>query len=206
MMQENGGAQHDAYAAAYDELMRAYDCHLPDVLFGLCYEYTCPGQVVLDGGIGTGLAARLFTRAGLQVYGMDFSPAMLAICHARGFAAGLTQHDLTQVPWPHAAGMFDHVICCGVLHFIGELEPLFAEARRVLRPRGVLAFTTKRGSGATSPYERQDIDGFAIYAHHPAYLEALLSRHTFEHLKTQRCLVGNDQFTSWVARAADADH
>jgi hypothetical protein len=77
---------------------------------------------------------------------------------------------------------------------------VFAEARRVIRPRGALAFTTKCRSDDGSPYKQQHVDGFAIYAHDPAYIGALLSRYAFEQLKTQRCFVGSDQFTSWVAR------
>ena len=57
--------------------VQAYDCHIADLLFGLCYEFTRPGQRLLDAGIGTGLSARLFPRAGLTIYGMDFSPAIV---------------------------------------------------------------------------------------------------------------------------------
>jgi 2-polyprenyl-3-methyl-5-hydroxy-6-metoxy-1,4-benzoquinol methylase len=107
---------HDAYAADYDAEARAYDCHIADLLFGLCYEFTCSGQRLLDVGIGSGLSAQLFAKAGLEIYGMDFSPAMLNICQAKGFTAGLKQHDLLQLPWPYPSGRFDVAVCCGVLH------------------------------------------------------------------------------------------
>ena len=60
-------AQHDSYAADYDAQVRAYDCHIADLLFGLCYEFTRPGQSLLDVGTGSELAAQPFARAGLQV-------------------------------------------------------------------------------------------------------------------------------------------
>ncbi|WP_423224970.1 hypothetical protein [Candidatus Amarolinea aalborgensis] len=67
-------ALHDAYAADYDQQVQAYGCHVADVLFGLCYEYVQPGQRLLDAGIGSGLSAQLFAKAGLEIHGMDFSP------------------------------------------------------------------------------------------------------------------------------------
>ena len=47
---------HDAYAADYDAEVRAYDCHIADLMFGLCYEFARPGQRLLDAGIGSGLS------------------------------------------------------------------------------------------------------------------------------------------------------
>lgn len=61
---------------------------------------------------------QLFAKAGLKVYGMDFSPAMLALCRDKDFAVELKQHDMTQVAWPYPAKRFDQLVCCGVLHFI----------------------------------------------------------------------------------------
>jgi len=85
--QEMNITLHDSYAADYDNQVQAYDCHMAEVLFGLCYEFIQPDQRLLDVGIGSGLAALPFAKAGLEISGMDFSPAMLAICRAKGIAA-----------------------------------------------------------------------------------------------------------------------
>jgi len=196
-------AQHDAYAAEYDAQVQAYDCHVADVLFGLCYEFTRPDQRLLDAGIGSGLSARLFAQAGLEVYGMDFSPAMLDICRVKGIAIDLQQHDLWQLPWPYPTAHFDHVVCCGVLHFIPELDGIFAEARRILQPGGWFAFTTRDAPVPATPaqkYHQQQSGDFDVYSHAPAYLEALSQQHDFTRRKTQRCFVGEDVFTLWLLR------
>jgi ubiquinone/menaquinone biosynthesis C-methylase UbiE len=190
-------ALHDAYAADYDDQVKAYDCYLTDVLFGLCYEFVRPGQVMLDAGIGSGLSAQLFARAGLQIYGMDFSQAMLEICRNKRLTAELQQHDIAQVPWPYPAGQFDHVICCGVLHFVADLENIFGEAARVVRPGGLFAFTTMAAASPPSgheKYERQRRGEFEIFSHTAGYFEALLARDAFTHLKKQKCFVGDDLF------------
>jgi predicted TPR repeat methyltransferase len=195
-------ALHDAYAADYDCQVKAYDCYMTDVLFGLCYEFIRPGQVLLDIGIGSGLSAQLFVRAGLEIHGMDFSAAMLDICQSKRLAVELKQHDILQIPWPYPADRFDHLICCGVLHFIADLESIFDEARRVLQEGGLFAFTTKVTlslADARQKYERQRSGEFEIFSHPSASIEAALTQSAFIRLKKQRCFIGDDVFDLWVA-------
>jgi predicted TPR repeat methyltransferase len=202
MTQTMNAALHDAYAADYDAQVLACDCYIADLLFGLCYEYTRPGRRLLDAGIGTGLSAQLFAQAGLEVHGMDFAPTMLDICRAKGFAAGLQLHDIRQAPWPHPSGDFECVVCCGVFHFIPELDGIFVEVTRVTAAGGVFAFTTKLPSASGlsgQPCEQARVGEFEIYAHSRAYVEALLARHALARLKTQKCFVGDDLFLLWVA-------
>jgi predicted TPR repeat methyltransferase len=195
-------ALHDAYAADYDQQVSAYGSYVAEDLFGLCYAAVQPGQRLLDAGIGSGLSAVLFAKAGLLVQGFDFSPAMLAICQAKGIASDLKRHDILHAPWPYPDGAFDLVVCCGVLHFIADLEVVFSEAWRVLRPNGLFAFTTKAPTAqdAARPYQQQLAGEFEIFSHAPAYVAALLAQHSFERLKIHRCLVGADVFQNWVAR------
>lgn len=203
MTLSTNAALHDTYAADYDDQTKVYECYITDVLFGLCYEFIRPGQVLLDAGIGSGLSAQLFAQAGLEIHGMDFSPAMLDICQRKGLAVELKQHDILQIPWPYPADRFDHLICCGVLHFIADLGDIFGEAARVVRSGSLFAFTTKVASSLAhnqQKYERQRSGEFEIFAHTPAYIEALLAQSAFTRLKTQRCFVGDELFDLWVAR------
>ena len=117
---------HDAYAADYDAQVQACDCYIADLLFGLCFEFTRPGQRLLDAGIGSGLSSQLFAKAGLTVSGMDFSPAMLEICRAKGSAAELTQHDLERIPWPYPL----KTSRSGVEHSSSRRKDLSSRARR----------------------------------------------------------------------------
>lgn len=196
-------ALHNAYAAGYDAQVVAYDCYLAEALFGLCYDFVQPGQSLLDLGIGSGLSAAPFTRAGLRVAGMDFAPAMLELCRAKGIAVDLQQHDLCQLPWPYKPASFDHVICCGVFHFIADLEPLFHGAADVLRTGGLLAFTTKWPVTALAPGEPfawRVEGGLAVYSHAPDTISALMAGVGFDRLRQLRCYVGQDVFAVWVAR------
>ncbi len=196
-------ALHDAYAAEYDDQVRAYECYLAEALFGLCYEYVRPGETLLDLGIGSGLSAAPFAGAGLRVSGMDFSGAMLDLCRAKGIAEALHVHDVGDIPWPFAPGAFDHVIACGLFHFIPDLEAIFREAARVARPGGLFAFTTK--SPALSGASRANHDahpdaGLDIFEHYPACVEMLVASAGFDRLKTLRCFVGDDVYCVRVAQ------
>jgi predicted TPR repeat methyltransferase len=194
---------HDTYAFDYDRQAQSCGCHVADLLFGLCYAFSEPGQRLLDAGIGSGLSAQPFARAGLEVHGMDFSPAMLAQCQAKRFAASLTQHDLRQAPWPYPAGGFDHVICCGVLHFIGDLATIFDETARVLAQGGVFSFTTQIPTAhvdSKAAYDRRFVGDFEVLAHVPTYVDTLLAKHALALLKQQTCVVGDDLFILWVVR------
>ena len=196
-------ALHDAYASEYDDQVKAYNCFIGDVLFGLCYEYTQQGKRLLDAGIGSGLAALPFAKAGLQVSGMDFSPAMLEICRAKGFATDLKEHDIQEIPWPYQSENFDILICCGVMHFICNLEGVFYEAARLLPEGGIFAFTIRNSpllENVKQEYVQQNIGGFEIYSHASVYLLTLLHKFAFQSLKMQKCFVGEDVFTLWIVK------
>jgi predicted TPR repeat methyltransferase len=199
----DGAALHDAYAADYDEQVRAYDCYLAEALFGLAFEFVRPGERLLDVGIGSGLSAAPFAQAGLRVSGMDFAPAMLDLCRAKGIADDLRRHDLRRTPWPYASRAFDHAVACGVFHFLSDLETIFDETARVVQAGGVLAFTTK-GSAQPSAggpgYVRLNTGGLDTFDHDPGYVASCIERSGFARVKALRCFVSQDIFTLWIAR------
>lgn len=80
VVQGEGQFPFDGYAQVLDEVVRQ--------------AHVRPGAAVLDLGIGTGELAARFTRAGAQVYGLDFSPRMLAAAQARDPHLRLVQADL----------------------------------------------------------------------------------------------------------------
>ena len=101
---------HDQYAAGYDDSVREYGSHIAEILFGLSYEYVEAQERLLDVGIGTGLSSLPFAKAGLQIFGLDGSAAMLEQCRQKGFASELQLWDVNDVPWPYPDGSFHHVL------------------------------------------------------------------------------------------------
>jgi ubiquinone/menaquinone biosynthesis C-methylase UbiE len=114
-------SQHDKYAQDYDKSIFDYECYIADVLFGFSYEYIQEGENILDVGIGTGISSQLFHKAGLKIYGIDGSKAILDICRQKRIAQDLIEQDVLSVPWPYQNATFTHVVSCGLFHFIEKL-------------------------------------------------------------------------------------
>lgn len=137
----------DRAAAGYDRaavLQREVGARLIE---RLDYVRLAPARI-LDLGSGTGgvaaALARRYPRG--RILQMDLSAAMLAQARARfrwrrwrgkmQFAAG----DAERLPL--AAGTFDLVVSNLALQWCNDLAAVMAEFRRVLRPGGLLMFTT----------------------------------------------------------------
>jgi len=97
-----------------------------------------PGRRVLDVACGPGLAAAA-AEAGARVAGMDFSPAMTVMARSLHPAIEFQTGDAEQLPFPDAS--FDAVIANFGIHHVERPERAIAEARRVLVPGGIFAFT-----------------------------------------------------------------
>jgi len=102
------------------------------------------GQRVLDVGSGTGVVAVTAARAGAEVRGLDLSPALVAHARANASLAGLpidfVEGDAEALPYEDAS--FDVVLSQFGHMFAPRADVAIAEMTRVLRPGGLLAFST----------------------------------------------------------------
>jgi predicted TPR repeat methyltransferase len=185
---------HDETAREFDAQSRQYEWHAPEVLFGLAFEFVSAGETLLDMGIGTGLSALPFHRAGLVVVGIDHSREMLDVCRSKSIARELREHDIRQTPLPYPDSAFDHVVACGVFNLVEKLDPLVSEAARLLKARGTFIFTFEKhrvGADDGLPVrpgevsKRFDEDsGDEVFRHSEAYIKRLLGENGFVVLKT----------------------
>ena len=172
------------HARQYDQKAAQSGWLDPDILFGLAYRHVSPGQILLDVGIGTGLASVLFHRAGLKVIGMDRSAEMLALCRDKEFADELLEHDITAAPYPLADGVVDHAVCSGLLHIFPDLSAIFSEVGRVMRKGGVFAFAVFHSDAADVEEwrmeGRQGYPSATLYRHPLSSLAEMAERSGFE--------------------------
>lgn len=97
-----------------------------------------PGMRLLDVATGPGYVAAAAGRLGARATGVDFSSEMVAQARRLHPAVEFREGDAQALPF-EAEG-FDAVVCAyGLLHF-AEPERALAEARRVLRRGGRIAF------------------------------------------------------------------
>jgi ubiquinone/menaquinone biosynthesis C-methylase UbiE len=95
------------------------------------------GDFVLDVGCGNGsLIAAIGKKADISAYGVDIAPKMIEECqkHYPNINFKVSSGELI----PFEDNTFDFVIMCCVLHHLHTPETFFAEAKRVLKSRGIL--------------------------------------------------------------------
>ena len=120
--------------SSFDEALRFCE---HDPLRGLFEQYALPGSVMLEGGCGKGQYVAYHAGRGVQVVGLDFAQATLAKLRSRYADLMLCAGDVAALPFRNEA--FDVYYSGGVVeHFETGAGPALKEARRVLRPGGVL--------------------------------------------------------------------
>lgn len=101
-------------------------------------------ETILDLGCGTGHAAAWFAARWprSRVIAADFSPGMLREAGRRNDASRFERlcTEAESLPLPDAG--VDLVFCNLMLPWCDDLDAVFAEIARVLRPRGLFTFTT----------------------------------------------------------------
>lgn len=108
------------------------------------------GDRVLDVATGPGFVAAAAAARGATVTGIDFSPVMVALAGRRYPAVPFCEGDAEALNFPD--GTFDAVVIAfGLLH-LARPDVALAEAFRVLRPGGRLAFTVWAAPPATEGF------------------------------------------------------
>lgn len=90
---------------------------------------------VLEIGVGTGVVAAALRGGGVDVVGLDLSPAMLARARER-LGPRVAVADAERLPVADAAVGAAYAVW--VLHLVADIPAVLAEAARVLRPGGRL--------------------------------------------------------------------
>jgi ubiquinone/menaquinone biosynthesis C-methylase UbiE len=127
----------DKHSVNYDKQMGFFDRHL----FGDSRQWVCSratGQT-LEVAIGTGLNLPFYGE-NVQLTGIDFSPAILAVARDRarrlGHPVDLREADALALPFPDAS--FDTAVCTFSLCAIPDDGRAVTEMSRVLRPGGLM--------------------------------------------------------------------
>src|SRR4051812_8258126 len=125
-----------AAASSYEGFAGATQLFLPALLQA---ARTRSGIRLLDVACGPGTATAMAIAAGARAIGIDFSPAMIEVARKTCPAANFHVADAEELPFP--GGAFDAVIANFGIHHVERPERAIAEARRVLAPGGIFAFT-----------------------------------------------------------------
>ncbi len=193
----------------FDEYADKFNSHLVSEL-----KYSVPEQLVellrgidrsdsrkwsvLDLGCGTGLLGTEVAPLACRLVGVDLSSKMLAKASALDLYDRLMQMDLQEMMKNEAAQSYDLVAAADVFVYVGKLDALFVEARRVLSPGGLLAFSVESLDALESTVAVDESASYRLnptgrYAHSMQYLRRLAGQCGFDMLIDRQIAVRMDQ-------------
>ncbi|MGB9198057.1 MAG: class I SAM-dependent methyltransferase [Terriglobales bacterium] len=147
------------------------------------------GKRVLEVGVGMGADYLEWLKAGAEATGVDLSSASLTRaqqrCELAGYAADLHQADAEHLPFPD--NTFDIVYSYGVMHHSPDPAQCIREARRVLRPGGVLRIMI---------YHHPSLTGFMLWLRYGWLRAKPLRKAVYDHLESP----GTNSYTKDEAR------
>jgi predicted TPR repeat methyltransferase len=192
----------DRYAERFDAHLQgelAYDA--PRGLAALIRQHlTQPaGWRVLDLGCGTGLIGEQLHPQCSTLVGIDLSAGMLAKAEARGGYTRLIQGDLLPAMQAEPSATFDVIVAADVFVYVGKIDAVVAQARRLLAPGGLLAFTVESMEATEpSPDDADLARGHRLersgrYTHAEAHLRALAAQHGLRVLSHQATTIRQDK-------------
>jgi len=138
-----GASKRDAVQAMFDRVAPSYERMNRVISLGQDRRWRrhaldalalARGSLVLDLACGTGDLCRDLADIGQRPIGIDLSAGMLAAAHT---GAPLVRGDGAALPFPDQS--LDGVICGFALRNFVDLDTVFAECARVLRPGGRLS-------------------------------------------------------------------
>ena len=182
----------DGYADKFDtHLTQNLEYKTPIELLGLIKQVTeLPAREwdVLDLGCGTGLAGMEISSHARQLAGVDLSAKMLAKAHARNVYHRLVHSDLLPMMRGEKASNYDVIIAADVFVYLGMLDEIVSEARRLLRAGGFFMFSVEalealpEQIGGIEDHAGYRLSPSGRYAHSSTYLEKLASSNGFASL------------------------
>ena len=154
---------------------------------------------ILELGAGQGRDTLFFAKKGFQVHALDYSENAVEAISQKAQKLGVSQsitavrHDIRK-PLPFADGSFDacycHMLYCMAL-CTSELESLFQEVRRVLKPKGLNIYTVRHTGdahyrkGIHRGEDVYEVEGFIVH---------FFSKEKVEHLAKGYEIISIDEF------------
>jgi len=185
----------DEYASTFDTaLVESLGYRGPSVLFeavrSVCQAHQKPANFknAIDLGCGTGLVAAAFAKNVDQFIGIDLSPGMIEKARATGLYAQLKMTDMLKGLRTSPDSSAELVLSADVMIYVADLFPVLKEARRVLAPGGLLAFSVERheGDGVIMGEGRR-------YAHSDSYVRASIEAAGLVMLRHEQQSVRNEK-------------
>jgi ubiquinone/menaquinone biosynthesis C-methylase UbiE len=97
------------------------------------------GKKILDIGCGTGIYAKILSRKGARVCGIDISEEMIKIAKKENPKIEFKIGDIEKLPYKNKE--FDIILAALVLEYLPSWDRSLKEVRRVLKKNGIFVFS-----------------------------------------------------------------
>lgn len=180
----------DAYADKFDtHLVQVLKYDIPEKIVALVTRHSKPPVEkwrVLDLGCGTGLIGAECKSYSRQLVGVDLSSKMLKKAQERNLYDRLECLDLLGMMQIEGSSSYELIIAADVFVYLGKLDEIVAEVKRLLCPGGIFAFSVEGlpqtfddNLSQSTPKEYQlGISG--RYSHSHRYITNLSLTHGFQ--------------------------
>ncbi len=144
----------DQYAPRFEAaLLGDLDYRAPELLFKAVLTVRNAAKKpaffkrAIDLGCGTGLGAAAFAKEVDHFIGIDLSPGMIEQARATGLYAELEVADMVAGLRGKADASTNLILAADAMCYVNDIAPVLHEAKRVLAPGGVFAFTLETHDG-----------------------------------------------------------
>lgn len=177
------------YADHFDRHIRSLHYRAPELIGEVLARRLPPAGAsldVLDGGCGTGLAAKLLRPHARQLTGVDLSPAMLQHARATGCYDALGESELGSWLDQNPAA-YDACVFIDVLIYFGDLHAIMQSAAHATRVGGLLAFSVEKSSRPGSHLHTS-----GRYSHHLDHVQAALAASGWADIEHEQASLRNE--------------
>ena len=129
--------QYDKFAETYSNTFAVANKKSISAYFSQI-DFNLRGARLLDMGCGDGSDLRVFGKEGAVLSGVDASEEMVKLATARNPGADIKVGRFEALPFPD--GHFDVVVSKWAIQTSPEIEPIYKEVARVLKPNGAFLF------------------------------------------------------------------
>lgn len=135
---------YDNWAEDYDRTLSEWQYDAPEQVAERLRAELAPEATIIDAGCGTGLSGRALAAAGFTtIDGMDVSARSLERAREFDVYRDLAHVDMQKLPWPYADGIYDGLVCVGVMTYLPDSDATLREFRRILKPGGCIILTQR---------------------------------------------------------------
>lgn len=179
----------DKFAGNFDtQLVQKLKYDIPEKLVMKVLQHATPPAEkwnILDLGCGTGLAGDAISAFSRQLVGVDLSAKMLAKARERNIYQRLERSDLLAMMQGEKDASYDVVIAADVFVYLGRLDEIMSEIKRLLVPNGIFAFSVEAlevlpneavSQGSAAAYQ---LENTGRYSHAANYLIELAAANSF---------------------------